>query len=397
MEELFNRLSPYTTLIMCISLLWYSGTRLCVDLDQRRWRKRLREERTRREAAETANKAKAVFLTSMSHEVRAPLNAIVGFTDLALKSSLSPELREYLGTVRASADWLSHVANQILECARMEAGALELVSEPFSIREILRSAVNIADPLAAQRKLLLRLHVDAALPNRVRGDSTRLLQVVFNLIENAIRFTTSGSILVTALVDSRDADSLTCRIAVADTGIGIAPERVAHIFEPLTHPVASLDRRARTCGFGLPICQRLVKMMGGTIEVQSRPGIGSTFSFCVPFEIVHQEKTENPAAPPVSQRRLEVVVADNNAPSRLLATVLLQGAGHQVTEATTGLEVLKLLTAGTFDLVLIGLEMPELSGIETAKAIRATEPANRSTPSTRWRCRVTGSAASRPA
>lgn len=382
MEHILSRLSPYTPQLLIISTLWYAATQLCLDLARRRLRKKLHEEQARREAAEAANRAKAVFLTSMSHEIRAPLNAIIGFTHLALKSPLNRELRDYLGTVKASADWLSHVVNEVLDFARMEAGAIQLTTETFSLKDILRSAMNIADPLAEQRKVMLRLHYDAALPALLRGDSTRLLQVVFNLIENATRFTTAGSILVTAMLESRQPDSVTLRIAVADTGVGIAPGRLEHLFEPLAKPAASLDRKSRTCGFGLPICQRLVNMMGGTIEVQSRPGIGSTFAFSLTFQTVEQEQSPTQAlqCQAGAQRRLQILVADGNAASRLLSTVLLQADGHHVAEAVNGLEALKLCTAGSFDLILMDLEMPELNGLAAAKAIRATEPEGHNTP-----------------
>ena len=381
MDHVLNKLAPYTPQMLIILTIWYAMTQLCLDLARRRTRRKLMEETSRREAAEGANRAKAVFLTSMSHEIRTPLNAIVGFTDLALKTPLNPELREYLGTVRASADWLSHVVNEILDFARIEAGAVQLSCETFSLREILQSAINIAAPTAAQRNLTLRLHIDAALPSRIQGDSTRLLQVVFNLIENAVKFTTSGSVLVNAVQQRTDSDTITVRIAVADTGIGISSDRIEHLFEPLSRPAASLDRKSRTCGFGLPICQRIVNMMGGVIEVKSRPGIGSTFAFSLGFQTVPRVlNTESQTLQPFAHRRLHVLVADDNASSRLLATVLLQGAGHHVTEAVNGLEALKLFNAAFFDLVLMDVEMPELNGIEATKAIRATEAAGRPTP-----------------
>jgi signal transduction histidine kinase/ActR/RegA family two-component response regulator len=381
LDHLLNRLTPYTPQLLIVLTIWYAMTQLCLDQARRRTRKKLIEETERREKAEGANRAKAVFLTSMSHEIRTPLNAIVGFTDLALRTPLNAELREYLGTVRASADWLTHVVNEILDFARIEAGAVQLSCETFALREILQSAINMAAPLAAQRNLTLRLHLDAALPTHLQGDSTRLLQVVFNLIDNAVKFTTSGSVLVNAVQQRCDSDTVTVRIAVADTGIGISPERLEYLFEPLSKPAASLDLRSRTCGFGLPICQRLVSLMGGNIEVRSRPGIGSTFAFALSFQsIPHKPVAEKSAAQPLARRRLQILVADDNASSRLLATVLLQGAGHQVTEAVTGIEALKFFTAGYFDLVLMDVEMPELNGVEATKAIRATEPAGRTTP-----------------
>ncbi len=357
-------------------------TQFCLDRARRNWRRKFQEESARRNAAEAANKAKAFFLTSMSHEIRAPLNAIVGFTDLALKTPLNPELREYLGTVRASADWLTHVVDEIQDYSRMEAGALALSQEKFSLAELVRSAINIAQPLADQRKLPLRLHLDTALPASVQGDSTRLLQVLFNLIENAIKFTTSGSVLVIAALEHRGLDSMTARLSVADTGLGIVPERLEHLFEPLVKPASSLDRRARTCGFGLPICQRVLQMMGSELEVQSRPGVGSTFSFSLTLPVTVEEKrteTTQPSKPQIG-KRLRILVADDNAASVRLAQILLNGAGHSVTEAVTGLEAVSLFTAGKFDLVLMDVEMPDLNGMDATRAIRKTEPENQRVP-----------------
>jgi CheY-like chemotaxis protein/nitrogen-specific signal transduction histidine kinase len=366
-----------------LGVFCYAVTQFCLDRARRNWRRRFQEEEARRNSAEAANKAKAFFLTSMSHEIRAPLNAIVGFTDLALKTPLNPELREYLGTVRASADWLTHVVDEIQDYSRMEAGALSLTQDQFSLTEIVRSAINIAQPLADQRKLPLRFHLDAALPAAVQGDSTRLLQVLFNLIENAIKFTTSGSVLVIAALEHRGLDSVTVRLSVADTGLGIVPERLQYLFEPLVRPASSLDRRARTCGFGLPICQRVLQMMGSELEVQSRPGVGSTFAFSLTLPVILEEKRMEAPARSVSQKngkRLSILVADDNAASRRLAQILLQGAGHSVTEAVTGLEAVSLFTAGKFDLVLMDVEMPDLNGMEATKAIRKTEPDSHQVP-----------------
>jgi CheY-like chemotaxis protein len=245
-----------------------------------------------------------------------------------------------------------------------------------------RSAINIAQPLADQRKLPLRFHLDTALAGRVQGDSTRLLQVLFNLIENAIKFTTSGSILVIAAMEHRGVDSLTARISVADTGLGIDPKRLEYLFRPLLIPASTLDRRARTCGFGLPICQRVLQMMGSELEVQSRPGVGSTFAFSLTLPAIAESKQLDYATPKVMQsgKRLRILVADDNAASLRLAQILLQAAGHSVTEAVTGLEAVSLFTAGNFDLVLMDVEMPDLNGMEATKAIRKTEPEKHRVP-----------------
>jgi CheY-like chemotaxis protein len=169
---------------------------------------------------------------------------------------------------------------------------------------------------------------------------------------------------------------------VADTGMGIPPDQVAHLFEPLATIVsaAPVDRRTRTCGFGLPICHRIVQMMGGHIDVLSRAGIGSTFSFTLELPVVIEETNgPNPAAQPLAKRSIQILIADSKVQGRL-ATVLLQGAGHIVTEAATGVEALNRFTEGCFDLVLLDVEMPDLSCTEATKAIRATEPPGRRTP-----------------
>jgi signal transduction histidine kinase len=191
MGQILNQLAPYTQLLVIIGMFWYATTQYSIDRARRRWKAKFRQECARRESAEAANKAKALFLTNMSHEIRAPLNAIDGFTELALKSPLNPELRQYLGTVRVSSEWLGHIIKEILDFSRMEAGTLHLCIGSFSLKDIVRSAIKIAQPLADEKKLALRFQLDACIPPLVQGDSARLLQVLFNLIENALKFTSS--------------------------------------------------------------------------------------------------------------------------------------------------------------------------------------------------------------
>ena len=382
MEHILNTLSPYSQVLLILGIFCYAITLFCVDRTSRRWKKKLKHEMARREAAETANKAKAFFLTSMSHEIRAPLNAIIGFTEIALKTPLNPELRECLGTVRTSGDWLAHVIKEILDYSRMEAGAFHLCIESFSVSEIVRSAISIAQPLADKRKLALRLHLDPAIPAKVQGDSARLLQVMFNLIENGIKFTTAGSILVTVVLEDHSGDHATLRFSVADTGPGIAADRLPALFEPLMTVSAPLDRRARTCGFGLPICQRVIQMMGSEIQVQSRPGMGSTFSFTLVLPCTQPESVPvvlQPSKTP-SVEKLRILLAGHHSEARTLATNLLLDAGHSITQATTAPEAIDLFTSGSFEVVLIDTETPDFHDLETVQAIRASEPQGQRTP-----------------
>lgn len=382
MEHILNTLSPYTQVLLILGLFCYAITLFFVERASRRWKRRLKEEIARREVAETANKAKAFFLTSMSHEIRAPLNAIIGFTEIALKTPLNPELRECLSTVRTSGDWLAHVIKEILDYSRMEAGAFHLCIESFSVHEIVRSAISIAQPLAEKRKLALRLHLDPEIPEKVQGDGARLLQVMFNLIENGIKFTTAGSILVSVVLEHHSGDHATLRFSVADTGAGIAADRLQGLFEPLLTVASPLDRKSRTCGFGLPICQRVIQMMGSQIQVQSRPGMGSTFFFTLvlPCAVTEANVVVRQTVKAPSAETFRILVADDQEESRTLATLLLQNAGHIVTEAATGLEAVQLFTSGHFELVLMDIEMPDFNGVEAAQAIRATEPGGQRTP-----------------
>ena len=202
-------------------MLWYFTLRLRQDIAERIYRRLVNDEARRREAAEAANKAKAYFLTCMSHEIRAPLSAIAGFTELALKSPLHPSLREHLGTVRDSASWLNHIVNEILEFSRIEAGVCPARQDSFSLSDILRSACEIARPMSDARSITLRYHVDSAVPAVVSGDSTHLLQVLSNLLDNAIRYTTDGGVILTVTAGEHMADIAVIHFSVTDTGASV--------------------------------------------------------------------------------------------------------------------------------------------------------------------------------
>ena len=250
----------------------------------RTWTAQLASEVARREAAEAGNQIKADFLGYMSHQIRIPLNAIIGFSELALETPLKTELREYLGTVRTSADWLYHVANDVLEFARIEAGTLKLEQADFSLADCVRSTVNIVRAEADARHLALKHRVDEKIPPLLRGDAGRLRQILFNLVENAVKYTTSGSVIVTAQALCISPNSVTVQFKVADTGIGMSEGKQKDLFEPLAHGT-SVDTKWKSSAFGLGISQRLVGMMGGTIEAQSMLGAGTTVRFDASFEV----------------------------------------------------------------------------------------------------------------
>src|ERR1700722_8895715 len=179
-------------------LFWYLTLRICLDLTNRVWRRKLRAERALREAAQEADRAKTEFLANLSHEIRAPLNAIIQFTELAPHTSLSGDLEEHLGVVRTSSGWLIHIMNDVLEFSRSRARAVRLESEAFSLRECMGSAVQMIEKQAKARGLVVRSRIDPEIPFQLRGDFTRLLQVIFNLLENAVQWTTTGGVMLTA-------------------------------------------------------------------------------------------------------------------------------------------------------------------------------------------------------
>lgn len=271
------------------------------------------------QAAQSANEAKAEFLASMSHRIRTAMNAIVGFTDLALKTDLDPELRGYLDTVRTSANWLIHIANDVLEFSRIEAGRLELDNVPFSISECIVSAMKIVEREAAAKKLVTGCKIDPLLPEVACGDPARLRHVILNLLDYAVRFTTSGSVILSAAVESNSADHVLIRVAVTDTGAGVPPARQPLIFEPFRHADTCGALQSGDTGLGLAISRRLVDLMGGSMKFQSQLGAGSTFEFTARFQ---KQKTaaqlDAPVRAPQSLglKELSILVAEDKALDR---------------------------------------------------------------------------------
>lgn len=326
------------------------------------------------EAAQ-ANAAKSDFLARMSHEIRTPMNGVISMTDLLSSTQLSDLQRDYVETAHTSAEALLRLINELLDLSKIEAGKLALETLDFDLAELLSETLRPLAPLAARKALSLTSALVPGVPTRLRGDSGRLRQILLNLCGNAVKFTESGSVTVSVRTEDWDAQKTTLRFEIADTGPGIAPERIAGIFQPFEQNGPSTTRKYGGTGLGLAIARQLVELMGGQIGVESKLGQGTRFWFTVRLGLAPAAgpsalppETLSPRAP---VRPLRLLVVEDNAINQKVARFLLEKLGHTVAVAPSGAEALAWLRKEVCDTVLMDCEMPEMNGFETTSAIRA--------------------------
>jgi CheY-like chemotaxis protein/nitrogen-specific signal transduction histidine kinase len=326
--------------------------------------------------AEAAARMKSDFLATMSHEMRTPLNGILGMASVLLSRELGEQERDYVDTIRQAGESLRALVDDVLDLSKMEAGQLRLEHTDFELTRVVSDALQIVETLVAQKPIEISTHHDPRLPRYVRGDSSRIRQILLNLLSNAIKFTLQGSIEIHSrvqFVDDRECEIL---FSVKDDGIGITEDQQHRLFRPFSQAEDSTARKYGGTGLGLAISKRLAELMGGQIGVTSRPGQGSLFWFTVRVLVAPEPRfIAAPEVPfiaphPREPRNVRVLLVEDNKINQKVALLMLKNLGYPADVASNGIEALNAVDEKYYDLILMDCMMPEMDGFETTRRLR---------------------------
>jgi len=336
-----------------------------------------------REAARQAGRAKANFLATMSHEIRTPMNGVLGMAQLLQRDETDPAQKERLAVLIESGDYLLSILNDILDVSKIDAGRLDILPAPEDLRLFLERVASFWGAAADEKGVALVLDIADSVPRFALVDALRLRQVLFNLIGNALKFTEHGAVEVIAKAMPNGEGAILLHLAVRDTGMGVAAEHLPQLFTRFTQGDESEVRRFGGTGLGLAIAKQLIELMGGRIWAESEAGQGSTFHIKLPLALAEAPAARDrvPASEgPPALESLRILAVDDNAVNLMVLDQLLSSFGHEVVKASGGEEALAVLAEQAFDLVLLDIQMPGMTGVEALQILRAGDGASRSVP-----------------